>query len=321
MSRKFRASRFACHPIVRIATGLVAVAAIFGCATNRLGFSDRDRTAPLTLIAGADHRVESGIGDAPCSNSADLRKEEAVDAALSDAVSKVLVLRDLRSGTRPVEFVSAHVVLDTWYENGRCFARVQAAVDTERIRHVEAAANRTELRSLGRPTIAFAIETFRVLPNLNVTTRRSAAEIIDSLQQEFIVRGFDVRRSLKARNEALQEGGDRVDAISSAERSEIAAAALKDGVDFLVQGEVKVSDEGEQPDGRFLAVVDGSFEAVDLRSEHVVGAFRNVASGKHVSATAAYTKALSELARLAVGDLSPQMLDTWQNRESHSQPR
>jgi hypothetical protein len=62
--------------------------------------------------------------------------------------------------------------------------------------------------------------------------------------------------------------------------------------------------------------VDGSVEAVDLKTERVVGSFTDVARATNESASAAYTKAIAAFARSAAADLAPQMLDTWTHATS-----
>lgn len=270
----------------------------------------------LPLVAGVGEHIVSGTGSVSCTVLDAEAKARAEEAALEDAVGRAVALYGV-SGVTPsiANVVSSHRVERQWESSGRCAVTLQAVVRTDQLRDQSKQRTRNELEALGRPLVALAIQSYRILPNLAVTTRRSAAEVIDSLQQELITRGFDVRRALGARRKALAAGGEEVIEISSAEREDISAAARKEGVAFLIQGEIKVSDEGKKGDGDYLAVVDGSLEVVELGTDRVVGGFRDVAQAKHISASAAYTKAISGFARAAGAELAPQMLDTWRHLE------
>jgi hypothetical protein len=296
----------------RFATVLAgfAVLAAAGCAEREAASS---APAPPPLVAGIGEEIAAGTGGVPCGRDGAESRRLAERAALRNAVERAATAYGDPSLLTLEEVVTAHRVERYWQGEGRCFAAVQAVVRTDVLGRLGRRQTKEQLAAVGRPKIAFAVQSYRILPNIAVTTRRAAAEVIDSLQEELIRRGFDVRRTLAGRREALQGGGEQVADISSAERAEIARRALADGVFFLVQGEIKVTDEGKQGDGQFLAVVDGSLEAVDLRTEDVVAAFRDVSTAKFVSASAAYTKAISAYARSAADELAPQMLDSWRS--------
>ncbi len=289
---------------------LVIAAIVAGCGARQ---SPSAAPPPVALVAGVGEQIAEGVGNVACAADDEPSRQLAVRAALQNAVQRAAAAYGQPSSMSIDEVVTAHRVERFWQGQGQCFASVQAVVRTALLQARGRTETRGALAALGRPRITFAVQSYRILPNIAVTTRRAAAEVIDALQEELIKRGFDVRRSLKARGEALQGGGEQVVDISSTERAQIAQRAQKDGIVFLVQGEIKVSDEGKQPDGQYLAVVDGSIEAVDLRSEDVVAAFRDVSTAKFVSASAAYTSAISAYARAAADELAPQMLDTWRS--------
>ena len=293
--------------------GLAALVAaevvLAGCAA-RGGPAAR----PLVpLVAGVGEQIADGVGSTPCTREDSESRQRAVHVALENAVDRASAMYGERAGGPLGNLIVAHRVERYWQGEGQCFAAVQAVIRSARLRETAKNQNREELRGVGRPVVAFAVSSYRILPSIEVTTRRAAAEAIDGLQQELIVRGFDVGRSLRARGQALARGASEVADISSVERAQISSAALKDGVAFLVQGEIKVVDLGKQPDGQYLVAVDGSLEAVDLRTERLVGSFVDEGSAKHISATAAYTKAISAFARSAASGLAPQMLDTWKH--------
>ena len=290
------------------------VLGLSACSTQ--GPNAHSAAAPVSLAAGAGEEVVEAQAGIPCNPADPGAQASAVRAALAEAVRRAAAAYGGESGSRSVDdLVVQHRVDRYWTQSNQCFASVQAVVRTSSLQRSAKQNNREELRRLGRPVVAFSVASYRIFPNTALTTRRSAAEVIDSLQQELITRGFDVRRSLKARNVTLGGGGTEVLDISSAEREQIAKAALKDGVTFLVQGEIKVTDQGQQGNGDFLAVVDGSLEAVQLSSDRIIGSFRDVATGQHVAASAAYTKAISGFARAAGAELADQMLDSWKSAD------
>jgi hypothetical protein len=295
------------------AISVTLLALMVGCSSEKRSVP---QPVPSSLVAGVGEEIVDGQGSVPCETADQQYRPEAEQRALYDAVRRAAAAHGGSADRLLIdEVIVTYRTERFWQEQGQCLARVQAVVRTALLQRTAREETREELRALGRPMVAFAIASYRILPNTAVTTRRAAAEIIDSLQQELITRGFDVRRSIGARREALSEGGTEVLDISSAERDRIASAALRDGVRFLVQGEIKVTDEGKQDDGQYLAVVDGSVEAIELATDRVVGSFRDVATAKHMSASAAYTKAISAFARSAAAELAPQMLDTWQHSD------
>jgi hypothetical protein len=229
----------------RLAAG--ALMAFLSACSARDTSMPRTEPVPPSLVAGVGEDVVDGQGSVPCGAADEASRRTAEQKALQDAVKRAAAAYGAVADELRIEDVVArHRVERFWQEQGECFARVQAVVQTSQLQRSAREQTREALHAVGRPLIAFAISSYRILPNTAVTTKRSAAEIIDSLQQELITRGFDVRRSLKARTEALVGGGGEVLDISSAERDRIAAAAMRDGVVFLVQGEIKVSDESKR---------------------------------------------------------------------------
>ncbi|MBI4518044.1 MAG: hypothetical protein HY699_19750 [Deltaproteobacteria bacterium] len=288
------------------AAGAAGLLAQMGCAARP---APAPVAAPPPLAAGFGEHVVEGIGSVPCSALDDASREQAVGAGLRDVLMRAKgMFGDPGANVSVSDVVGARRIDRYWFGQGQCFASVQAVVRTAEL--TKRAREESRRQTAGRPAVTFAVVSYRILPRSGVTTRRGAAEVIDLLQQELIDRGFDVRRSLKARRRGLEQGGAEVADISSAERDDIAAVALRDGVRFLVQGEIKVSDEGQQADGTYLAVVDGTVEAVELTTERVVGSFGDVSTAKHISASGAYTTAISGFARSAAGKIGPQMLDT-----------
>lgn len=294
----------------RAAVLLLAAVGLGGCASRESASSGAQPILPL--VAGVGEHVTDGIGSIPCTGDDAQSRQLAVRAALQNAVTRASAAYGDAGDVSVDEAVTAHRVERYWHGEGQCFATVQAVVRTSQLSDRAETRTRDELRAAGHPVLAFAVSSYRIFEKVAVT-RHPAVEVIDALQQELIDRGFDLRRSLKARDQLLAGGAEEVVAPSSAERQQIKAAALKDGVAFLVQGEIKVTDKGEQADGQYLAVVDGTLEAVDLKTEGLVGSSVEVARAKDISQSAAYTKAISGFAISAAAKLAPQMLKTWKH--------
>jgi len=283
---------------------------LVGCASRQSASSAAQPILPLA--AGVGEQLVDGNGSVTCVRDDAQSRQLAVRAALQNAVTRASKAYGDGRDVSVDDVVTAHRVERYWQGEGQCFATVRAVVRTAVLSDRAEDRTRDDLSTVGRPVIAFAVSSYRIFEKVAVT-RHPAVEVIDALQQELIDRGFDLRRSLKARDQVLAGEAEEVVAPSSAERKQIKAAALKDGVAFLVQGEIKVTDKGEQADGQYLAVVDGTLEAVDLKTEGLVGSSVQVARAKDISQSAAYTKAIEGFAVAAAAKLAPQMLKTWKH--------
>jgi len=107
------------------------------------------------------------------------------------------------------ELIVNQRVVAPWQGQGRCYAAVQAVSDLGAERSACAAARGARWHRLGKPLLAFAVSSYRILRRSASTTRRAAAEVIDC-SSRLIERGFSVRRTLRrGEKKALREGGCR----------------------------------------------------------------------------------------------------------------
>ncbi|MEY4933627.1 MAG: hypothetical protein RLZZ403_1947 [Pseudomonadota bacterium] len=269
---------------------------------------------PMALSAGPGESIVAGSGSVPCAAENETTRAAAVQAALRNAVSTAAGIEDDAGLDDAVaRQVPSFRVDRYWASSGRCFAQLQAVVKTGAFQRAEKRQTQAFLAGRGSPKIAFAVQSYRIMSENGQTTRRATAEPIDALQEYFLDKGFRVVRTSRGRGSALKAGGENLDSstqIDSKERDAIASNARKDGVDFLIQGEIKVTDEDQQGE-EYRAVADGSLEAIDLKNGEVLGSFSDEVPATALSRNAAYTRAIKVYAAPAVDKLAGHILDLW----------
>ncbi len=296
---------------------LVLLVACSGAATRQV-----EPGLDVSLVAGPGQALADGIGTVRCERADQPHRELAIDQALRNAVNKAaMTYGELPAAESHKPYVAGYRLEKYWTDDHQCVASVRAVVDTQSLRKVVSRETRGDLAVAGRPKLALAIASYRIIPGAGVTTKRHTLEPIDALQSEFISRGFDIYGTDRARGRVMT--GYAVPFASSKDRDELAADARRDGVDFLVRGELKVTEKGGLRDvdssggtygNQYESVVDGSLEVVELSSNRIVASYVDVAPSTQLSASAASTKAIKTYARAAAFTLAPQMLDSLRYR-------
>lgn len=299
---------------------VLAACFFFGCSGSAARKVEPGLDVPL--VAGPGQALADGIGSVACAHADQHHRELAIDQALRNAVSKAaMTYGELPGSASHQPYVAGYRLEKYWSDDRRCVASVRAVVDTQSLRKLVSRKTRGDLAQAGRPKLALAIASYRIIPGAGATTKRHTLEPIDALQSEFISRGFDIYGTDKARRQVMS--GYKVPFASSADREQLASLARKDHVEFLIRGELKVTEKGGSRGidasggtygNQYESVVDGSLEVVELRSNRVVASYVDVAPSIQLSASAASTKAIKTYARAAAFVLAPQMLDSLRYR-------
>lgn len=138
--------------------------------------------------------------------------------------------------------------------------------------------------------------------------------IIDSFQQEFKDRGFDLKASDKAREIALAESLITT-AINPNDRQAIRIAAEKEGANFVARGEARIIDTRvSEETGNFEVTSQVGVEIVDVNSGDVVSSYSNTATASSKSEPNARVQAIKKVSILGAKTLAEQTIDTWKER-------
>lgn len=142
----------------------------------------------------------------------------------------------------------------------------------------------------------------------------SDTTIIDSFQQEFKNKGFDLRATDKARAIALAESLERT-SIDINDRNTVKKFAEKEGANFVARGEVKILEINKSSQtGNYNATSQIGVEIIDVNSGDIVASYTNTATGTNQVVDNAKFQSIKKLAILAAKTLAEQTLITWDER-------
>jgi hypothetical protein len=140
------------------------------------------------------------------------------------------------------------------------------------------------------------------------------ATIIDSFQQEFKDKGFDLKASDKAREIALTESLVAT-SVNPNDRTAVRKEAEKEGANFVARGEARIIDTRvSEETGNFEITAQVGVEIIDVNSGEVVSSYSNTSTASSKSEPNAKVQAIKKVAILGAKTLAEQTIDTWKER-------
>jgi len=138
--------------------------------------------------------------------------------------------------------------------------------------------------------------------------------IIDSFQQEFLAKNFDLMAADKARQIAIAESLAQT-SVNPNDRKAVKESAAKEGANFVARGEVWVLGSGvSEATGNQEVKTQIGVEIIDVNSGDVVGSFTNTATATSSNVDEAKMQSIKKNAVLAARTLAGQTIDVWQKR-------
>jgi hypothetical protein len=143
--------------------------------------------------------------------------------------------------------------------------------------------------------------------------------IIDSFNQEFKEKGFDLMATDEARRIA-QAGSLASTSIDIFDRDQVRKKAEKEGANFVARGEVQIIDfQISESTGKPVVRSKVGVEIVDVNSGDIVGVYSNTSNATSSSREEAEAQAIKKIAVLAARTLAGQTVDTWEKRSALGQ--
>ena len=138
--------------------------------------------------------------------------------------------------------------------------------------------------------------------------------IIDSFQQEFKEKHFDLKAADRAREIAMTESLAAT-SINPFDRATVRIESEKEGANYVARGEVKVLDVSlSENTGNYEVRTQIGVEIIDVNSGDIVAAYSNTAKASNKSEEEAKCQSIKKLAVLAARTLADQTITTWQER-------
>lgn len=138
--------------------------------------------------------------------------------------------------------------------------------------------------------------------------------IIDSFQQEFLAKNFDLMAADNARQIALTTSLAQT-SVNPNDRQAVRELAAKEGANFVARGEVRVLGSSiSEATGNQLVKTQVGVEIIDVHSGDIVGSYTNTATATSSSIDEARMQAIKKIAVLAARTLAGQTIDVWQKR-------
>jgi len=138
--------------------------------------------------------------------------------------------------------------------------------------------------------------------------------IIDSFQQEFKEKGFDLKATDQAREIALTESIAGT-AVNPNDRKAVRNAAEKEGANFVARGEVTIVDSiRSETTGNQEVTARLGIEIIDVNSGDIVASYSNTAKTSNKSEEEAKIQSIKKISILAARTLADQTITTWQER-------
>lgn len=137
--------------------------------------------------------------------------------------------------------------------------------------------------------------------------------IIDSFNQEFKDKGFNLNAGDKARTIALSKSVKDT-FVNPFDRIAVRSAAAKEGVNFVARGEVKMLDTLiSSSTGNTEVTSEIGVEIIDVGSGKIVAAYKNTATAGSRRPQEAKPQSIKKVAVLAARTLAGQTIETWQD--------
>lgn len=138
--------------------------------------------------------------------------------------------------------------------------------------------------------------------------------IIDSFQQEFLAKNFDLMAADKARQIAVAESLAQT-SVNPNDRQAVRDSAAKEGASFVARGEVRVLGFGvSEATGNQEVKTQIGVEIIDVNSGDIVGSFTNTATATSSNIEEAKVQSIKKNAVMAARTLAGQTIDVWQKR-------
>ncbi len=138
--------------------------------------------------------------------------------------------------------------------------------------------------------------------------------IIDSFNQEFKEKGFDLMATDEARKIAQTESLAST-SIDVFDREQVRKKAEKEGANFVARGEVQIIDyQISESTGNTIVRSKVGIEIIDVNSGDIVGVYSNTTKATSASREEAEAQAIKKIAVLAAKTLASQTVDTWEKR-------
>lgn len=148
----------------------------------------------------------------------------------------------------------------------------------------------------------------------NLWKKYPDATIIDSFQQEFKDKGFDLKASDKAREIALTESLVKT-TVNPNDRQAVRIEAEKEGANFVARGEARIIDTRvSEETGNFEVTSQVGVEIIDVNSGDIVSSYSNTATASSKSEPNARVQAIKKVSILGAKTLAEQTIDTWKER-------
>lgn len=254
-----------------------------------------------------------------------IRAKVAVDKIGSD-IKQLIGRLKVQMGNPSIAFV-----LTTW-ENKGIKSTINLNQNNETSLDIKASDGVKKVNSYDSPDQTY-LEATSTDPNMLVQTKSNVKKelsvqkidetvlkkypdmtIIDSFQEEFIEKGFDLKSADKAREIAGSESLAQT-SININDRNEIRKIAEKEGSNFVARGEVQIIDSklSENTAG-YVVTAQIGVEIIDVNSGDIVASYTNTTNARSSSEKNARTQSIKKLAILAAKKLSSQTIDKWQER-------
>lgn len=138
--------------------------------------------------------------------------------------------------------------------------------------------------------------------------------IIDSFQQEFLAKNFDLMASDKAREIAIAESLTQT-SVNPNDRKAIREMAAKEGANFVARGEIRILGVGiSEATGNREVKTQIGVEIIDVNSGDIVGSYSNTTASASSEVGEARMQSIKKNAIQAARTLASQTIDVWQKR-------
>lgn len=138
--------------------------------------------------------------------------------------------------------------------------------------------------------------------------------IIDSFQQEFKEKKFDIMAADKAREIAVSESLAKT-YVNPSDRKSVRESAEKEGANFVARGEVRLLDTAvAENTGNVEVTSQIGVEIIDVNSGDIVASYSNTSTASNKAPMEARAQAIKKIAVLAARTLAGQTIETWQER-------
>ena len=209
-------------------------------------------------------------------------------------------------------YILGYKKLRQWDDGKILNVKIKAVVSLKQLGNDFRAMLKAVTRQIDNPVIAFVLTAWEVPEATGQKKHLEGQILIDSFQEQFKNKGFDIKAADDAR-EFANTGTGKLAQVASGGRKAIAKYARESRANFVARGELNATPKGVDPaTGAYEWFGTVSCEIIDAGTGEMVASYSKTVVKLFPDKTQGLSALMHSAAKNAAKTLAKQTLETWQ---------